>query len=53
MVVGLLLLSLLSCGAGGEEEDAGSAETDMDDVAGVADDCALGDEVEVASCRGK
>ena len=51
VVVGLLLLSL--AGSGGEEDEAGSvAETDMEDVAGVADEeAAVGEEVDVASCQ--
>ena len=43
-------------GSGGEDDEAGSvvAETDMEDVAGVAEDAeaALGEEVDVASCIG-
>ena len=54
VVVGLELLSL--AGSGGEDDEAGSvvAETDMEDVAGVAEDAevALGEEVDVASCIG-
>ena len=53
-MVGLELLSL--AGSGGEDDEAGSvvAETDMEDVAGVAEDAevALGEEVDVASCIG-
>ena len=50
-MVGLELLSL--AGSGGEEDEAGSvAETDMEDVAGVADEeAAVGEEVDVASCQ--
>ena len=54
VVVGLLLLSLVG-GRGGEEDEAGSvvADTDMEEVAGVADEeAALGEEVDVASCHG-
>ena len=54
VVVGLELPSL--AGSGGEDDEAGSvvAETDMEDVAGVAEDAeaALGEEVDVASCIG-
>ena len=52
MVVGLELPSL--AGSGGEDDEAGSvvAETDMEDVAGVADEeAAVGEEVDVASCH--
>ena len=53
-MVGLELLSL--AGSGGEDDEAGSvvAETDREDVAGVAEDAeaALGEEVDVASCIG-